>query len=88
MSGISEPSRGIVGERAGEDVVVVEPADDLLARQALRDGDRVQDRLAGGKGVDGLVDAGAGLEQELAGLELPARAVEERIGLEQARAAR
>ncbi len=45
----------------------------------------MQDRLALDKGVDRLVDAGARLEQELAGLELPALPVEERIGLEQAR---
>jgi hypothetical protein len=45
----------------------------------------VQDRLALDQRVDSLLQARARLEQELAGLELSAMAIEERVKLEQGR---
>ena len=48
---------------ARQDVVPVQPVDDLLARQPLRDRDRMKDLLARHERIDHVAQAGTLLEQ-------------------------
>jgi hypothetical protein len=74
---------GDLGEVAGQDLVLLQAFDDLLGGEPLRNGHGVEDGLALGQHVHGIVNAGTRLEQELARLQVAPLAARQGVDLEE-----